>query len=673
MVTSTLADLYRNVHGAGLVDAPLTEEELAYLDRVPLTEEALSDCETYLWETDYEEEPVDYRTFVTSPLYLGATASLYPRLVEEGEQLFHGDSSVAVEVILSGGIGWGKTQFAATVVAYDVYCLACFRSPQEQLALAPSSDLYYYNLGIKESQAQKAFFAKFRRMVIGSPWFRDRFEEARYNPELSKRSVRLPKHINIECGNSTDTSIIGLDVMGVVIDEANWLAYASRSATEKITNEESDHMTELYRSATNRLKSRLSKAMHVPGHVILISSALHPGDWIENHINESRDDPHVRVLELATWESNPENYEVRDEAGNRYIPTFRVQVGNDTTPSRILKDDEPVADDCDEIFVPDSFREPFEKDPDMACREMGGKRTITRTVLVRDRSILDRAYERAANYAIIVKGEGGGQVIAQPLRHPANADSTDLGPSFGLDLDYLLDAKSRIRRYPEKMRHLHIDLGVKRAGDPTGLAMGYVEKVEIRKVEPLPGKEQFIRVPTIVIELMLQVVPGKKGEIQIADVREFVADLKALGYKIRASADQWQSLQMLQELKALGLQVENISMDRDTAPWDALLSILQEDRLILYRHSVVHRELKHLRYDAIARKVDHPAYDEENPIGHKGSKDCVDALCGVVYGLMRRAMRPTENVVPVLVTREPAFEGTEIPDWLGGGLTIHER
>ncbi len=658
---ASVIDLYQATCDAGLEHGPLTEipDEIEYLSRIPAEGTQFEEFVAYLWSADYDEEPVDYRTFVTSPEFLGATASLYPRLIEEGECLFHGDSAGAVEVILGGGIGWGKTQFAATIVAYDVYCLSCFRSPQEQLALAPSSDLYYYNLGIKESQAQKAFFAKFRRMVIGSPWFQARFAEVRFNPDLSKRSVRLPKHINIECGNSTDTSIIGLDVMGVVIDEANWLAYAARSATEKITNEESDHMTELYRSASNRLKSRLSKAIHVPGHVILISSALHPGDWIEHHIYDSRDDPHVRVLELATWESNPENYRG---------PTFRVQVGNDLTPSRVLQEEETIAEGCDEINVPVEFMEPFQKDADMACRELGGKRTIARTVLIRDRTMLDRAYERAENATITVRTPDGDQVVPLPLRHPANAESTDLGRSFGLDLDYLLDSNGRIRRYPEKIRHLHVDLGVKRGGDPTGLAMGFVEKVELRKVEPIRGKEQVIRVPTIVIELMLQIVPGPKGEVQISDVRDFVADLKAIGYKIRASADQWQSLQMLQELKALGLQVEKISMDRDTAPWDALLSVLQEDRLTLYRHSVVHRELKHLKYDTITRRVDHPSFDEENPIGHKGSKDSADAVCGVVYGLMRRALRPSENVTPIIVKPEPVLDAIQIPDWLCGGV-----
>jgi hypothetical protein len=649
----TQGDYYRFLRSLGEIRA-VPEEQERYLDTLRFDPDAFDQRFDELWEPEYELEPVDYETFVTNPYFLGAAMNLYPRLIEEGIRIFHARHEYA-EIIYTGGIGWGKSYHAVSILAYDLHRLLCMKSPQRMLGLADNGDLYFVNLGIKEGQAKKVFFAKARNIIMASPYFRDEFVKIGFNPKHNRSVIILPKLLHVEFGSSTDTSIIGQDVLGVVIDEANWLAHGSRSATEKVTDADSDHMTSLYKSAENRLKSRLAKSGIAAGHLILISSALHPGDWIESHIEKCRDDPNTYILEKATWESCPESYSGK---------WFRVQVGNDLMASKVLNEGEKADPTCEEIEVPEEFRKQFELDPDRGCREFGGRRTISQTFWLRDRTCLLRAYERAAMRML--------QDKPFPLRHPANEESTSLGVRFEMDWDCLCEKGPdgyRPRRFPSQLRWIHIDLAKSR--DAAAIAMGYVTHVEMVEKETIPGRPFRIRLPIIEIELMLQIVPGDSREIRISPIRELVLDIKNHGFKVRVSADQYQSLEILQDLQAQRIKAENMSIHKIASPWMVLKDALLEDRITLYRHPVAHRELIHLMYDKTKEIVDHPEYDPENTErGRIGSKDVADGICGVVCGLTARFSNAID-FAPRPVVQRPERERvswrSKVPDWMGRG------
>ncbi|HPA48419.1 MAG TPA: hypothetical protein PK395_21830, partial [bacterium] len=608
----TQGDYYRVLRDLGEL-RPIPPEAERYLDTLRFDAEDFDRRFNDLWEPEYKEEPVDYETFVTNPYFLGASMSLFPRLIEEGIKIFHSGREYA-EIIYTGGIGWGKSYHAVSIVAYDLYRMLCMKSPQRMLGLADNGDLYFVNLGITEGQAKSVFFSKARNNIIASPYFLEQFDKIGFNPKNNRSIIALPNFLFLQPGSSRDTSIIGQDVVGVLIDETNWLAYSDRSATEKITDADGDHMTSLYHSAENRLKSRLAQSGISPGHLILISSALHPGDWIENHIERCQDDPKTYIMDKATWESRPEQY-----VGG----WFRVQVGNDLISSKVLNEGEKADPTCEELEVPEEFRKQFERDPDRGCREFGGKRTISQTFWLRDRTCLLRAYERAAMRMI--------QDKPFPLRHPANEESTSLGVLFEMDWDYLCEKGEdgyRPRRFPSQLRWIHIDLAKTR--DAASISMGYVTHVEVVEKETIPGRPFRIRLPIIEIELMLQIVPGRSREILISPIRELILNIKNHGFKVRVSADQYQSVEILQDLQAQRVKAENLSIHNSASPWMILKDALMEDRLSLYRHPVAHRELIHLMYDKTKEIVDHPAYDAENDRGRIGSKDVADTICGVV-------------------------------------------
>ena len=82
-----------------------------------------------MFSADYRQVPVGIREFVKDPYFLGLTLhdSLFEKILDDLEELFDGEHS---EVLLSGGIGWGKTAMSAkSGLAYDLYKLSCLRRP----------------------------------------------------------------------------------------------------------------------------------------------------------------------------------------------------------------------------------------------------------------------------------------------------------------------------------------------------------------------------------------------------------------------------------------------------------------------------------------------------------------------------------------------------------------
>jgi hypothetical protein len=101
-------------------------------------------------QTDYLREPVSVREFVFNPYYLGdsLSSSIYPKLLCDLEELFAGDYT---EVVLGGGIGTGKTTFAAMVLAYDIYLVSCLRDPAGAYGMVPGTPLTFLNVSVNLS------------------------------------------------------------------------------------------------------------------------------------------------------------------------------------------------------------------------------------------------------------------------------------------------------------------------------------------------------------------------------------------------------------------------------------------------------------------------------------------------------------------------------------------
>jgi len=180
-----------------------------------------------------------------------------------------------------------------------------------------------------------------------------------------------------------------------------------------------------------------------------------------------------------------------------------------------------------------------------------------------------------------------------------------------------------------KPRFVHGDLSY--AGDSTGIAMGYVQgyKEVIRRNES--GEQFSMKAPIIVIEFMLRIRPPKGGEIQLADIRSLIYELRSYGYPIRkVTFDSFQSKDSMQQLQRMGIESGHVSADTNPQVYNAYKEALYEDRLIAYSYDILFEETIRLEKNEKKNKVDHPA---------NGSKDVADAVAGVCYLCVTEGMK----------------------------------
>lgn len=190
----------------------LTPEEREVLQAILLGNEELL---TAIYDQEYEESPVDAKTFFTDPYYLGATGGdLYPQVLEDLCEIFNPERNY-LEVILGGSIGWGKSTEVEFGLLRCLYEIACLRNPQRSFGLMEGSSIVIINLSVTEQQARKAIFSGVLAKVRQSPFFRNNFA---YDPTVVSE-LRFPKGITVFPGASTDNSILGLNVVAGAVDE----------------------------------------------------------------------------------------------------------------------------------------------------------------------------------------------------------------------------------------------------------------------------------------------------------------------------------------------------------------------------------------------------------------------------------------------------------------------
>ena len=229
--------------------------------------------------------------------------------------------------------------------------------------------------------------------------------------------------------------------------------------------------------------------------------------------------------------------------------------------------------ECEGMQIPVEFQPEFERNQLRAMRDLGARPAEAFEPFFSDATVLERAIDPA--------------------------------------LERATDERERLRgdwrpdgRWP---RYVHVDLALKK--DACGIAMAHLEPA-------LEGDG-----PMAVVDLMMRIEPPRDGEIEIAQVRALILELRKRGCTIaQVSFDGYQSADSVQILRKQGLTVELVSVDRAMEAYETLKELLNERRLRWCRYEPVLRECKGLEI-VDGTKVDHRK---------GGSKDVADAVAGAV-------------------------------------------
>jgi len=567
----------------------------------------------------YRHVPVGVRQFVEDPYYLGLQGQVFPRLLDDLEELFEGDY---IEAILTGAIGWGKSTFAEIAMCRMLYEISCLRDPQKVYGLMKGSVIVLLNVGVTLDNAKKVVFQGIKNKLHTSPYFMKEFPYDAWKTN----ELRFPNNVWVFPAVAGSSGVIGYNVFGAVMDEVNFMSVVENSKAVA-SGGRYDQADSLYKALIRRMKSRFMKRGKLPGILLQISSSRYPEDFTERRLAESADDPLVFKRRYAQWDTLPADR----WSGER----FWISLGDGAEAPRILETEEDIRIAKEKglplLDIPVEFRRDFEGDIDEAIRDLAGRPTLTIRPFIRYRHKVVEALSRGAELGIEhpfsqteTTLQDGATFLVDKLRIPKLRK--DIEKATGAEKAKL---EAELTRLKSKPRFVHVDLSF--SSDSTGIAMGYVDGFKDVTRRNEEGEEFSVRMPVIVIEFMLKINPPKGGEIQLADVRSLIYELRSYGYPIRkVTFDSFQSKDSMQQFARTGIESGHVSADTNPQVYNAYKEALYEDRLITYYYEPLFQETIRLEKNEKKNKVDHPA---------NGSKDVADAVAGVCYLCVTEGMK----------------------------------
>ena len=545
-----------------------------------------------LQDNHFEEIPVDAKTFIESPDYLGqpSLSDIQYDIVQAMSQIYRkedlqqlmGDEEGARyyekytknEIILQLGKGSGKDFTSTVACAYIVYKLLCLKDPARYFGKPNGDAIDLINVAINAQQAKNVFFKGFKSKIERSPWFAGKYE-------AKVDSIGFNKSITVYSGHSERESHEGLNLLLAVLDEIS--GFASEVATG---NEQGKTSENIYKAFRGSVDSRFPDL----GKVVLLSFPRYNGDyiseryeaviadkevvsksykfiinpllpeddkdnwfeitWDEDHI-QSYKYPGVFALKRPTWEVNP----------TRKIDDFKIAFMTDLG-------DAMMRFACVPTYASDAFFK--QADKVRAC---------------------------------------------MTIRNP---------------LDQFRRFEENFKPDPDKVYYVHADLAQKH--DKCAVAIAHVDKWV--NVQVIKDYQQIS--PIVVVDAVAYWEPKVEGPVNLSEVKQWIQNLRRLGFNIGlVTFDRWQSFDIQNELQAVGMRTETVSVAKKH--YEDMAMLVYEQRLVMPAIELLFEELTELKIMK-NDKVDHP---------RKKSKDLADAVCGSIFGAISYTPRDQNLEVEV--------------------------
>ena len=545
-----------------------------------------------LKENHFEEKPVDAKTFVESSDYLGQPplSPVQYDIVEAMSQIFkkedlqelYGDAEGARyydkytknEIILQLGKGSGKDFVSTVACAYIVYKLLCLKDPARYFGKPTGDAIDLINVAINAQQAKNVFFKGFKTKIEKSPWF-----AGKYNAKAD--SVEFDKSITVYSGHSERESHEGLNLLLAVLDEIS--GFASEVGTG---NEQGKTAENIYKAFRGSVDSRFPDL----GKVVLLSFPRYQGDFISKRYEdviaekETIEKKHIFIMnEDLPHEDASNRFEISWDEDN--IISYKVP--------KILALKRPTWE-VNPTRKIDDFKLAFYTDLGDAMMRFACTPTFASDAFFKQKDKLEKC---------------------MTLRNPVD-NFRRFDESFKPD--------------PEKIYYIHADLAQKH--DKCAVAIAHVDKwVNIQVI-----KDYQQVAPMVIVDAVAWWEPKAEGPVNLSEVKQWIINLRRQGFNIGVvSFDRWQSFDIQQELKAVGIKTDTVSVAKKH--YEDLAMMVYEERVAIPRIPLLLEEMSELKIMKNTR-VDHP---------RKKSKDLADAVCGAVFGAISHTPKDSNNEIEI--------------------------
>lgn len=573
----------------------------------------------------YRTPPVSMERFLSDPYFCGNIGkSLYDPIRADLIEAFSGRYQ---EALLSGSIGAGKSSWATFAMIRMLYEASCLKNPQEAYGIGRADKIAFPCVAVTEDVAQEVLVNSIRAKIEQIPYFQKEFAPIK---QTESSGILFPNHLWIPPGASTERRTLGLNAFGCIIDEGNF--FQKRTSSDGVVK---DVAESIYQSIKRRMESRFMMKGRLPGMIILISSKKNVNSFTERRIRDVASDPNVFVRERALYEAKP--------ASNYSGEKFRVAIGTESNPSRVLDDAEPDPEGMKVIQVPIEFKETFERSTDEAIRDISGYATVAITPYISRRELIYQAIDERRSHPFseyVWSHDVAGQFLWDRLCRPRK----DGG------FEPLLN--------PAAPRFVGLDLS--KSQDKTGVVVGHMGPY--RPVQRI-GRDEIEMAPTFIVDFCISIQAATRGEIVQSEIRNLIYQLTAHGFFIKCiSADKFQSVAILQTLRQQGYSTRTLSVDETTGPYDLLKLALYEKRLSYYRYEPLLKELRELQKNWRTGKVDHPD-PSEVPNASKDVSDALAQVCAQIYEHSARGFvdAPLTINTPVVMDDEHWILDNAIP------------
>ena len=560
-----------------------------------------------LEDTPFAEIPVDAKTFVEGEDYLAQPplSQVQYDIVEAMSQIYKEADLIRImgaaegsryykkytknEVILQLGKGSGKDFTSTVACSYIVYKLLCLKDPARYFGKPSGDAIDIINVAINAQQAKNVFFKGFKTKIEKSPWFAGKFY-------AKADSIEFDHSITVYSGHSERESHEGLNLILAVLDEIS--GFAQEVGTGNDQGKTADNIYKAFRASVDSRFPDLGK-------VALLSFPRFPGDFISQRYDDVIADKEV-VTKTHKFIMNPDLPE--DATGNSLeISWDEDTILNYKFPGMFaLKRPTWVVNPTRKV---DDFKLAFYTDIGDAMQRFACVPTFSSDAFFKQRDKVQNAMS---------------------IRNP---------------LDTFRRFEETFVPDPDKIYYVHADLAQRH--DKCAVAIAHVDKWV--NIQVIKDYEQVA--PVVVVDAVAWWEPKVEGPVDLSEVKQWIQNLRRLGFNIgMVSFDRWQSFDIQNELKAVGMRTDTVSVAKKH--YEDMAMLIYEERLVMPTIDLLFEELTELKIMK-GNRVDHP---------RKSSKDLADAVCGAVYGAISHTPRNTNQEVEIHTFRDRPKTQQEVAD-----------
>jgi hypothetical protein len=545
-----------------------------------------------LKDNNFAEIPVDAKTFVEGEGYLGQPplSDVQYDIVEAMSQIYRKEDLIELmgeekgaqyyekytknEIILQLGKGSGKDFTSTVACSYIVYKLLCLKDPARYFGKPSGDAIDLINVAINAQQAKNVFFKGFKTKIEKSPWFAGKFY-------AKADSIEFDKSVTVYSGHSERESHEGLNLLLAVLDEIS--GFASEVGTG---NEQGKTADNIYKAFRGSVDSRFPDL----GKVVLLSFPRYPGDFISEKYDAVIAEKEV-IEKTHTFVINP-----------------------------ILPDDAP--DNSFEIYWEEDHILSYKYPGVFALKKPTWEVNPTRQIDDFKIAFMTDLGDAMMRFAC-VPTFASDAFFKQ--HEKVRACMTSRNP-----IDTFKRFDESFKPDPDKKYYVHADLAQKH--DKCAVAIAHVEKWV--NIQVINNYEQVA--PIVVVDAVVWWEPKIEGPVNLSEVKQWIQNLRRIGFDIgMVSFDRWQSFDIQNELKQVGMRTDTVSVAKKH--YEDMAMLVYEERLVMPAIELLFDELTQLKIMKNDR-VDHP---------RKKSKDLADAVCGAIFGAISHTPKDQNLMVEV--------------------------